>query len=151
MKLKRLGIMLVLAVVVCMTPACKKKSEDPQPEEETTPATAGSFTAKVDGVAKSYPVNYYYLNSGILVVNAAETTGASAGIALMIFQGKVGTFTINGSTIMGYYTNGAKDDSKSGQIVISKLENNKVSGTFNFVTQAGVKVTDGAFTEIAIQ
>lgn len=151
MKMKRLGIMLLLAVAVCMTPACKKKSEDPQPEEETPITTPGSFTAKVDGVAKSYPVNYYYMTSGILVINSAETTGASAGIALMIFSGKVGTFTMNGSTITAYYTNGAKDDAQSGQIVISKLENNKVSGTFNFVTKAGVKVTEGVFTDIAIQ
>lgn len=151
MKAKRLGMVLLLAASVVFAPSCKKKSEDPQPEEETpvTPVvTSGTFTAKVDGVAKSYAVNYYLENSGMVAISGMDATG-STGISLSLFTSKVGSYDVDGMlTQANYLVGGTAHSGTSGKIVITNYENNKISGTFSFVKTGGVSVTEGVFKDV---
>jgi hypothetical protein len=151
MKITRVGIVLVLAASMFIMPACKKKSEDPQPEEEiVTPVTTPSFTAKVDGTAVTYPVNAYTQNGGHTIIIGTSPVGTS--ITLNANAIVAGTYTINSTTISASYYNTSKTTyAVSGQIVISKIENSKISGTFNFVTDAGAKITEGVFANVALQ
>jgi len=129
MKIARLGMVLLLAASTLVMPACKKKSEDPQPEEETpvTPVvTYGSFSAKVDGTSKSYPVNYYITNSGMSVISGTETGGTS--ISLSLFSTAVGSQDIDGIfTSASYIVGTTSKSAASGKIAITKIGNNKIS------------------------
>lgn len=149
MKVRRLGMVLLLAASIALTPSCKKKSEDPQPEEETpvTPGV-GSFTAKVNGTATNFVTNFYTESSGMGGVTGTDATG-KISITLAIYNIKKGTFKIDGGFYQGlYFQDGVQHQAASGSITISKYENNTISGTFNFEETGGVKVTEGVFTDV---
>ncbi len=150
---KRLGIILVVAASTLLMPSCKKKSDDPQPEESTEtpvtpPATIGTFTAKVNGTAKTFGLNFYITNSGITGISASDAASGT-GISLGLFGSTVGSYDIDGTLTQATYVVGSTQSSAtSGKITITKVENNKMSGTFNFEVAGGVKVTEGVFTDV---
>lgn len=83
-------------------------------------------------------------------ITGTSTVGTT--ISLTLFGTTTGTYAINGTTVNASYYNTAKTESAaSGQIVISKIENGRISGTFNFVITGGVKATEGTFTDVKLQ
>lgn len=154
MKITRLGIVTVLAASMFIMPACKKKSEDPEPEEEvpvTPVVTYGSFSAKIDGSSKSYPINNYIVNGGT-AISATETGGTSIGL---VFLGtSTGTYEYDPTfptTIMTYSSGSSSSQATSGKIVITKYADKKISGTFEFSVKGGVTVTEGSFTDVPLK
>lgn len=112
--------------------------------------TYGSFSAKVDGTSKSYPVNYYITNSGMSVISGTETGGTS--ISLSLFSTAVGSQDIDGIfTSASYIVGTTSKSAASGKIAITKIGNNKISGTFEFVVTGGVTVTAGTFTDVPLK
>jgi hypothetical protein len=151
MKTKRLGIILLVSVVsTLLMPSCKKKSEDPQPDETTeTPVIAtGSFTAKINGTAKAFGTNFYAVSGGVGTAITGTETGGT-GITLAFFATTTGTYDVDGTLTQAYYNVGStQHTASSGKIIITKVDNNKISGTFYFDETGGVKVTEGVFTDV---
>lgn len=111
---------------------------------------AASFSAKIDGTVVNFPVTGYTQTGGRTVIYGTSSTGKS--ITLNLNAGTAATYTIGGATVYAtYYNTATTAMATSGQIVISKAENNKVSGTFNFVITGGATVTEGVFTAIPLQ
>jgi hypothetical protein len=153
MKAERLGVILLIATVVStlLIPSCKKKSEDPQPEETETSATPlanGMFTAKINGVVKTFGINSYMISGGVgIVISGLETGGT--GITLGFFSTTPGTYDVDGTMAQAdFYAGSTQHTATNGKIIITKVDNNKMSGTFCFEETGGVKVTDGVFTDV---
>jgi hypothetical protein len=152
MKTKRSGIILLVVVSTLLIPSCKKKSEDPQPEETTetpvTPVTSGTFTAKINGSAKTFGTNFYAVSGGVgTVITGTETGGTS--ITLGFFSTTTGTYDVDGTLTQAYYYVGStQHTATSGKIIITKVDNNTISGTFYFEEAGGVKLAEGVFTDV---
>jgi hypothetical protein len=146
MEAKRLGSILLMALSTLFIYSCKKKNEAPHPEGVVT--AKGTFRAKVNGVTKSFGTNCFIVSGGV----GTTITGSAAGgisITLAFFSTTLGTYDVDGTLTQAYYYVGSTQHTASnGKIIITKVEDNKISGTFYFEEAAGVKVTEGTFTDV---
>jgi hypothetical protein len=151
METKRLGVILLIALGTSFMHSCKKKHEDPQPEETTTPvdpAKSGILTAKINGTTKSFGTNFYMVSGGVGTVITGTGKGGTS-ITLGFFSTTTGTYEVDGTMTQAYYYVGSTQHTAvNGEIIITKVENNKMSGTFSFKETGGVNVTEGTFTDI---
>jgi hypothetical protein len=151
METKRLGVILLIALSTSFMHSCKKKHEDPQPEETTIPvdpAKSGILTAKINGTTKSFGTNFYMVSGGVGTVITGSGKGGTS-ITLGFFSTTTGTYEVDGTMTQAYYYVGSTQHTAvSGEIIITKVENDKMSGTFYFKEPGGVEVTEGTFTDV---
>lgn len=152
METKRLGVILLIALGTSFMHSCKKKHEDPQPDETReipiNPAKSGTLTAKINGITKAFRTNFYLVSGGVgTVITGSEKDGTS--ITLGFFSTTTGTYEVDGTMTQAYYYVGSTQHTAvNGEIVITKVENDKMSGTFYFKETGGVSVTEGTFTDV---
>lgn len=142
--MKRLGIILLVTMSTSLISSCKKKSEDPQPEG----TTSGKFTANINGTAKTFGTNFYIISGGVgTTITVSEKDGTS--ITLAFFSTTAGTYDVDGTMTQAYYYVGStQHTATTGKIIITKVDNDKISGTFYFEEAKGVVVTEGTFTDV---
>jgi hypothetical protein len=176
LKMKNLRILLLATFATVMffsIPSCKKDDPttditNPNPTDTTgnnngnnnpvSDSTLMHFSASVDGVAFSADTLgiVYTFDSALNlhVFTAPDNTGHI--VTLMLNTLDEGTYDVDFDNSVIYQTGttvytGAFNP--QGQIVISKNENNKISGTFNaelfdFNTAGEVSVTNGHFNNL---
>ena len=115
-----------------------------------------ALSAKVDGTDWCGSANFTVTDLG----PAGVVTSVGAGnanmeaIGLQFFDNKTGTFDLSNS-VANWTVDGKAHLSTSGTLTVSKFENDKISGTFNFEAQATdgttVSVTDGEFNDLEMQ
>lgn len=149
------GILFATFVLTCFF-ACKKKEDNSQ---STTPATTGQqFACKIDG--KEYAPNngrYYAFpagNTGFQIVGDTNTYT----IELYIPATTTGTITLgdestNNKYATVFFNDGSRHyTSTEGEIIITKDDGGKLSGTFHYKARdkngATVDVTNGEFNAI---
>jgi hypothetical protein len=150
MKAKKLGMLMLFAVAILAIPACKKKSEDPKPAEETPVVEQGTAQAKVDGKLKSWPATFYTENQAVVFISALDADGVE-GMNVIIDDVFPGDYDVNGTSVMAFYiSGGSKQIATKGKITVTKSEGNKLSGTFYFEKEVngGIKITEGVFTDV---
>jgi hypothetical protein len=152
MKMIRRGIILLITVSTLLIPSCKKKNENPHPEETSEapvkPVSSGTFLAKINGAPKKFGANYYMVSDGVGTTITVSETGGT-GITLAFFSTTTGTYDVDGILTQAYYYVGSTQHTAvSGKIIITKAEDNKLSGRFYFAETGGVRVTEGIFTDV---
>jgi hypothetical protein len=152
MKNQRLGTILLVTLSTLLTPSCKKKNEELHPEETAgipvKSAISGTFTAKINGAVKTFGANFYMVSGGVgTVITGSETGGTS--ITLGFFSTTAGTYDVDGTLTQAYYYVGSTQHvATSGKIIITEVENDKISGAFYFKEMGGVSITEGIFTDV---
>lgn len=143
-------LLLLIAGSTLLIPSCKKSAQA-TPAPTPLPATTVVFSATVDGTAKTFPSSYYQAVSGGIYVQGGGTTAPYIQLATQLAQA-TGTYTI-GMGVTATYKDASNTGhiADSGTITISSLANNKISGTFSFVENGGVTITNGVFTDIPKQ
>lgn len=125
-------------------------------KEDEVPAGALNVEATIDGKEWKAAGNSRITSiAGIVAwaIGAGSTDGAS--MALTLDAERTGNFDLTGKAIWTP-SNQVVHSATSGTLVITKLEGNKVSGTFSFkakpLTGSGpeVAITNGKFTDINI-
>ncbi|NOZ46504.1 MAG: hypothetical protein GXO79_06945 [Chlorobi bacterium] len=116
------------------------------------------FEATVDGQSFTATTKFYNDNTGFLIITGQEMDGITLKkqIIITLPDIKTGTYTIGLDSIIAMtYQNKETDElytGFSGTIDITKLEDNKVSGTFNFqATSLGlntIQITDGVIENV---
>jgi hypothetical protein len=152
MKNKLLPIVICMAMISMISPACKK-DKSPTPTTPTVPATA-TCTASINGTATSFPANYYQLISGGLYIQAGAVTATVPPYIQLYtsFSQTTGTYTIGTTGVGATYqdASGTGHFAASGTITYSSISGNKVSGSFSFVTTDGINVTSGTFSNVPL-
>lgn len=152
MKRNQLGTILLVAIGTLLTTSCKKKNEELHPEEvaeiPTKSTTSGMFTAKINGSLKTFGTNFYMVSGGVGTVITGSGRGGTS-ITLGFFSTTTGTYDVDGTLTQAYYSVGpTQHTATSGKIIITSVENDKISGTFWFDETGGVKVAEGIFTDV---
>jgi len=147
--MKKAGIILTLAISTLLIPSCKKKSGDPAPEEVLT---VPSFTAKINGVEQTFSLSKYTINGAAIQIVGVDLQGNNINLGTSDSTYKfLGAYTITtfGPAIAMYTVINPMTQhvAKTGKLTITKLENDKISGTFYFEEENGVKVTEGVFND----
>jgi hypothetical protein len=155
-KMKSKTSIIVVLSILFLCGLCKK-------DDNTSNSSGGSgiMTATIDGSSWSANASMlYYLDVDAPV--GATIIGQSVPDAKEIyfhFPGKiaVGTFTITASSsgVTAYFAdtpNKIEYNAISGTIAITKKENDKISGTFNFIGQldggSATIAVDGVFSDV---
>lgn len=160
----------IIIFTICLQ-SCKKEASSGNLQLNPTDTTGNGnnnvvidsslmlFSAFVDGIAftaDTTGINYTFDNA----FNLHVFTGPDAGnriITLMLADLAVGTHTIDFDNCILTYQTGATvytgGNNPQGQIIISKNENNKISGTFHgTVMDFGMSnpvITQGHFNNLA--
>jgi hypothetical protein len=167
-KLPYLFIVINCIMIVLTSPSCKKdkddNTEDPIPTDTTgqnqvQDSTRMQFWATIDGTAFQADTNAisheFDVDLGVHVFTCPNNSGKI--VTLMLASLVPGTYDVDFDNSIVLYQNGTTVYSGAfnpqGQIVISKNQNNKISGTFDadlfdFGTGGEASVTDGHFINL---
>ena len=143
----KIGAILLLLAVGMAGLSCSKKSNPAQPEV---------ITAMINGAdwgASDISASFTKVPQLDVAIHANGTSG-SMDFGLSPYTG-IGTYAISGTNNAYFLANGVYNHADSGSIVITDTYpdgNNKtiIKGTFNFVADNNVVVTDGVF-EVALE
>lgn len=125
-------------------------------EDDELPQGAFNVKATIDGVAWEGSGNSRITTVGgftAFAIGAGATDRSS--LALTLTQERTGTFDLAGNAVWTT-ANLVVHNATSGTLTITKLENNKVSGTFSFRARPAlgggteVNIANGTFTDINI-
>jgi hypothetical protein len=134
--------------------ACGGGTKDEQPAPEPTES---AVTAVVNGVAWKASVQDVIIFDNDFVLNAQELDPNGVPIKIINIQGpfaRPGTYGIGGvnGNEVGYFENNESADISRGVLVVSRISERWVEGTFNFEGSIGrgannrrVVVTNGKF------
>ncbi len=162
--------LLVFTCLILVTAHSCKKDDQDNADENTPADTTGQnnpaqdsthmkLSASVDGTtfaADTSSINYSYDD----VLNLHVFTGPDNSghiVTIMLSTLTAGTYDIDFDNAIVIYQNGTTvytgANNPQGQIVISKNQNNTISGTFHaelfdFNTAGNVSVTDGHFINL---
>lgn len=162
-------LLILSSMIVLTSPSCKKDSDDGDDKKAPTDTTGQNpvqdstkmqFWATVDGVSFQADTNSishdFDADLGLHVFTCPNNSGKI--ITLMLASLTPGTYDVDFDNSIVLYQNGTTVYSGAfnpeGQIVISKNQNNKISGTFHadlfdFGTAGEASVTDGHFINLA--
>jgi len=153
MKYLKLLPLLVLSIGLISLFGCTKKKDN------STSGTGKPFYVKLDGVAFEPAGGGRYFDISAAGGGGIQIVGddANTTIELRLTAATVGTYSLGASgagnnSASVYYTSGGKVYiSTTGQVKITKVDGDKITGTFSYtaVGSAGtVAVTEGEFNNI---
>ena len=147
MKIKKMKFLSVIAFAILtftfLLTSCK--SDEP---------TVDGFYYSVDGSSTKMKADSAFYNTSENVIEVYG--GKSLVAALYLSKIAVGTYTINESNNLYYWSTGINFNSTAGSIIISAVANNKISGTFNITAgtnrteSGGIKTITGEFVNVPL-
>lgn len=153
--MKYARILAVLLLSVGFLASCKKD----EPTQTQKPTVHGNFYAKVNNKDWDATQSAAAEQSGRLKITATPIDGTLMEFDLQ--SGAVGTYPVDSfsQSVVKFYTDSAEystrvDSSFKGEVIITKNEGGKVSGSFHFVmanTITGKQLTieEGVFTDVS--
>jgi len=149
---------ICVATVLFAISGCKKSVEPPDTYQSYLSAT-------VDGKAFKSNIGAFAVKATILGVTYLEPAGVglfnsdTLSLGLMIQNGSIGTYSLDGSRINTFgalsfsisnKSYSSEDGKGSGTLKVTNYTNERVAGTFNFVAytsdgQESINVTNGEF------
>lgn len=118
---------------------------------------AGNFSATMnDSITIAFSSGYYAKPGDVNYITLYALSGGDVKMKFTIHTDTAGTFPINGNNASANYYVTANDvrTAISGNITITSIANNKMSGTFSFADgffENGIKLTNGIFSDIPLQ
>jgi hypothetical protein len=147
MRLRSLLPTLALLVAAC-------GGGDPAPTGPNQ-ATESTVSARIDGTLWTAAAVSANASNGVLIVGSGDATGRGLGFSVMVNQG-TGTQTIGSGSLVNANTTRsgqswlASSGIGSGSITLTRVESNRVAGTFAFslrATTASINPQTMAVTE----
>lgn len=130
----RLVVYIAIIGSSLLITSCKKQDDNSVMPVETVPPAAPSFKANVDGKDFTGTSFYYRIDSSLITIGASSDNYSSIYLTLKSASSK-GYYEIdNYLNIASYSTIPSVIYGTSGNVTISKMENNLISGDFNFST-----------------
>jgi hypothetical protein len=142
-------LILLLGII-----ACRSGAEDEQPAPEPTES---AVTATINGIFWKADIQDVIIIDKEFVLNAQQLNQDGIPIRIINIQGpfaRPGTYGIGGvnGNEVGYFENNESGDISRGALVVSRISERWVEGTFNFEGSIGrgannrrVVVTNGKF------